>query len=68
MKTFGEVLESADDLPVEDQETLIDLLRRRLAERRRTELVQAVKEARQEFKEGRCRPATPSDIMRRVLT
>jgi len=49
MKTFGEVLESADSLPVEDQESLIDVLRRRLAEQRRTELVQAVKEARQEF-------------------
>jgi hypothetical protein len=32
----------------------------------RAELVAAVKSARREFKEGRCRPATPAQIIKRL--
>jgi hypothetical protein len=68
MKTFGEVLESADALSLEEQENLISLLQHRMREQRRSELARAVKEARQEFKAGRCRPATPDEIMKKVLS
>ena len=60
MKTFGQVLEWADALPIEEQESLISILQRRLREERRDELVKAVKAARKEFKAGHCRPALPS--------
>ena len=36
---FGEVLEAADELSLEEQETLIEVIRRRVIERRREELV-----------------------------
>ena len=45
----------------------MDLVRKRLAERRRTALVKSVGEARKEFKSGKLRPATPAEIMRKVL-
>jgi len=67
MKTFAEVLDSADDLPVEEQESLVEVLQHRLSERRRETLLQAVKSARQEFEEGGCRPATPRQIVKRIL-
>ena len=67
MKTFGQVLESADDLSLEEQESLVSILQRRLSEQRRSELVKAVKEAREEFKAGRCRPASPSEIVKKIL-
>lgn len=67
MKTFAQVLDSADELPVDEQESLLEVLRRRLAERRREALTEAVKSARQEFKEGRCRPATPKQIFKRII-
>jgi ribosome recycling factor len=67
MKTFSQVVESADDLAPEEQESLIGVLQRRLTQRRRAELVKAVKEARREFKAGCCRPATPAQILKRVL-
>jgi hypothetical protein len=67
MKTFGQVLEGADALPVEEQESLISILQRRLREQRRGELVKAVKAAGKEFKAGGCRPASPREIMKRIM-
>ena len=67
MKTFGQVLEWADALSLEEQESLVDVLQRRLREQRRAELAKAVKEARKEFKAGRCRPASPGEIIKKIL-
>ena len=67
MTKFAQVLDSADELALEDQESLVDVLQHRLAEHRREELVAAVKSARREFKEGGCRPATPAQIIRRLF-
>jgi hypothetical protein len=38
MKTFGDVLESVETLSLEEQESLVSILQRRLRERRRDEL------------------------------
>ncbi len=64
MKTFNQVLEGVDSLSAEEQENLISILQRRLREQRRAELGKSLKEARAEFKAGKCRPASPADIMR----
>ena len=68
MKTYGQVVDSIEALPDEQQESLMELLQRRLVERRRETLFKSVQEARKEFKTGKCRPATPAEIMRKVLT
>jgi hypothetical protein len=65
--SFGEVLEVADQLSQEEQEELIAILRRRLAQAGRQRLAAEVQEARQEFAEGRCVPATPDELMREIL-
>ena len=67
MKTFAEVLDSADELPVEEQESLVEVLQRHLAERRHEALVKEVQSARREFEKGLCRPATPKQILKRIL-
>ena len=67
MKTYGQVLDSIEALPDDQQESLVELMQKRLAERRRAALVDAVQDARREFKSGKCRPATPAEIMRKVL-
>jgi hypothetical protein len=64
---FGEVLEAADHLSHEEQEELIAILHRRLAQAARHRLVADIKEARQEFAEGRCSPTTPDELMREIL-
>ncbi|HXI71030.1 MAG TPA: hypothetical protein VNN22_11810 [Verrucomicrobiae bacterium] len=67
MTKFAQVLDSADGLAIEEQESLVEVLQHRLAEHRRAELVEAVKSARREFKEGHLRPATPAQIFKRIL-
>ncbi len=64
--TFGEVLEATDKLSLEEQETLVDTLRRRMIEHRRTELAKDIQDAQQEFQEGRCRAVTPSELMKEI--
>lgn len=46
---FGEILEAADKLPVHDQEELIDILSKRIIDRRREKLSKEVKEAQEEY-------------------
>jgi hypothetical protein len=67
MKSYGQVLDSIEALPEEQQESLLELVQRRLVERRRDALAKSVQEARKEFKSGKLRPASPAEIMRKVL-
>ena len=68
MISFDEIVEVADKLSLEKQEALIEILHRRMMERRRAELAKDIEEARQEFREGRCQPATPSELMEEILS
>ena len=65
---FAQVLEEAGNLSTEDQQALIDILRRRIEDRRREVLSSEVREARAEYNEGRCRPATPEDLAEEILS
>ena len=61
---FGGLLEAIDALPVDEQEELADVLGKRLREKRRAEIVQEVQQARQEFADGSCTPASAADILK----
>ena len=66
--TFAEILEAADQLPLEDQENLIDILQKRLRDGRRGNLVKDVQEAQKEFAEGKCQPVTPEQLVEEILS
>ena len=66
MTSYATTLDAADRLSLEEQEELAATLRRRIAEKRRAELVAAVKEARAELARGACKPASAGAIMQRV--
>jgi hypothetical protein len=66
--SFGQILEAADELSLEEQEQLIDILSRRAADRRRGSLGREVRNARKEFKEGAAKPANPDDILSEILS
>ena len=66
--TFATILDAADQLPLEDQENLIDILQKRLRDHRRAELVQEVQQAQQEFTQGQCQIATPQQIIEEILS
>jgi len=66
--SFAEVLEAADELPLDDQESLAEILHRRVIERRRGELAREALQARQEFEQGNCRPVTADDLISEILS
>jgi len=63
MSNFSDILDAAGGLSADEQETLLEILRRRLAERNRAQLVRDTQEARAEFAAGLSRPASISEIM-----
>ena len=64
--TFQEALEAVEALPEEQQEDLIDVLRRRWAERRREALAQSVVQAREELARGEVQRGDVEDLMREI--
>lgn len=63
---FGEILEVVEQLPPEDQEALIDVVQRRLAERGRKRVIAEAQQARKEFEEGKCRLVTVDELMKEI--
>lgn len=64
---FAGVLESAGKLSLDEQETLVDILHRRLIAERHAQVVQEVREAREEFGRGECKATTADELMREIL-
>ncbi|HZK79700.1 MAG TPA: hypothetical protein VFC46_01505 [Humisphaera sp.] len=64
--TFDEVLEAIEHLPEEQQADLVDLVRRRLAERGRERIIADAREARAEHAAGKTRPMSVEDLMREI--
>lgn len=65
--SFGETLDAIEQLSHEEQEELIDIIRHRVAEVNRQRLIDRVREAEQEYKDGKYSPATAEEIMREIL-
>jgi hypothetical protein len=65
---FAEVLEAVDQLSSDEQETLVAIVQRRMAERGRIQLAADVQEAQKEFAAGLCRPSTPDELMNEILS
>ena len=65
---FAEILEAAEQLSIEDREDLIRILQNRLREQKRADLVKDVREAEQEFAQGKCQSVTPEQLMKEILS
>ncbi len=65
---FREVLEVIDALPLDEQEELMGVVRRRLIDRRRQMLAQEIAEAEAEYDAGGCKPKSPEELMREILS
>jgi len=63
MTNFSEVVDAADNLSIDEQESLIGILRRRIAERNRGRLMREVTDARAEHESGQSRPGAVAEIM-----
>nr|VFJ55534.1 MAG: hypothetical protein BECKFW1821A_GA0114235_105415 [Candidatus Kentron sp. FW] len=65
--SFNELLEAVDYLSLDEQESLVDVVRHRIAEYRRQEISKLVLSARKEYQQGKLSPETPQDIMNSIL-
>jgi hypothetical protein len=64
--TFQEALDVVESLPDEQQEDLINILRRRQVERRRDALAVRIEEARAEYARGEVVRGNVDDLMREL--
>ncbi|MEH2182729.1 hypothetical protein [Nostoc sp.] len=60
---LDQVLESIENLSVDEQETLIDLISHRLAERRRSEIAANIAQAEVEYQTGKVFRGTVTQII-----
>ena len=66
--SFNDILEVVDKLPDEDQEMLFEIVKKRQIERRRKQIAKQIASARRDFRAGKCKVATPEEIMREILS
>jgi hypothetical protein len=66
--SFAQILEDIDQLSLDEQESLLEILQRRLAESHREQLTQEIQQARSEFAQGFCQPTTPDALIKRALS
>jgi len=64
---FQKILETVETLPPDDQLLLIGIVRQRLIQDRRAELISEVAEARQAYQHGDVRRGTVDDLMKELL-
>jgi len=66
--SFSEVLEAIDVLSVDEQETLLDIISKRLHERGRKQLKADIEQARNEYSQGMCQAASINSLMAEILS
>lgn len=63
MTNLDRVLDEAMDLPLEQQEMLIQILQRRMKERRRDEIARDARFSLAEFREGKLKAQSPAEAI-----
>ncbi len=66
--TFDQALDAVEKLTLDEQAALTDIVRKRIAEGRRQQILEDIQESRRELAEGKARPATVDEIMREILS
>ena len=66
--TFSDVLETIEEFSIDEKETLIDILQRRLQEAKRQKLFESVEEAQREYERGETKTASVDEIMKEIMS
>ena len=64
---FQEVIETVEALPFGDQALLIEIVRQRLIQQRRTELAADIAQAHNAYQRGEVRRGTVADLMEELV-
>jgi hypothetical protein len=62
--TFQDLIEAVESIPLDDQFMPVNLINKRIQEKRRAELVAEVQEARDAFKRSKVKRGTFEDLMK----
>jgi hypothetical protein len=62
--SFQDLIDAVESLPLDDQSMLVELINKRIIEKRRAELVGKVREAREAFRKGEVKRGTVADLMK----
>ncbi len=66
VNSFDKVLDAIEHLPADQQAELIDVMRRRLAERGRQQIADDAREARAEHAAGKTQAVSVDELMREI--
>ena len=64
--TFDRIVGLVDGLSLMQKESLVEILSKRLVEQRRVVLRKEIRHANREFREGKCRAVSATDLMREI--
>jgi len=67
MLVFQEIIDSIESLPIEDQDYLFELIRKRRIENRRAEILANAQEVQQSFKNGTAKRGSVEDLIADLL-
>ncbi len=62
--SFQDLIEAVESLPLDDQSMLVELINKRIIEKRRAELVAEVRESREAFERGEVKCGTVKDLIK----
>lgn len=64
--SFQEALDVIESLPEYQQEDIINIVHKRLLEKRRESLAENIREAREEYAKGKIKRGSAEDIMKEI--
>lgn len=64
---FADLVEMIDRLPLDERESLVEVVQRRNSDDERRRIAASIRSARREYKRGRAKPVTPDELMREIL-
>ena len=62
--SFQDLIDAVEAMPLDDQSMLVDLINKRIQEKRRADLVAEVREARDAYARGEFKQCTLEDLMK----
>jgi len=66
MTRFSEIVDAASELSMDEQETLLEVLRHRIAQRNRARIVGEVADSRAQYSQGRAKATSVTELMDQV--
>jgi hypothetical protein len=66
MSTIAEVIENWETLGLEDREITLDIMTKGLIDSKRDSLIERIREAKQNYSDGKVRKGTSKDLFREM--